>query len=352
MSRTDRREFLKTIAQGSIALGIGMSFPGLTQSILAQEHGTAEANNPPFLPIEAALRQIKAEPWVKIDDRNVFLKGMAFDRKNNLTIIAAPPSGDPSKGLAGRLDRKVLSVSPNKKITTLVDRHARITDHVINKDGRMVMVGLDGSFLIANGDGTDVKTVPVNLTGKPPRWSDLTYDSKGYLYVTDFNGAPGDPTGGVYRFTPDLKTCEPFVPNLVSPNGIAFSPDEKLLWVPCSLAKQLIRVELDDNKKVKKVETAYKLNGPGGDGVRVDMQGNVYLAMNFQGRILIFDKTGKPIAQVLMPGREKGELLSTTNIEFKPGTDEAYAVAAGETGGTWIYKFKGLAKGAPLYAHQ
>lgn len=348
MSKTDRREFLKTIAQGSLALGIGMSFPGLTRSVFAQ---AAESPNPPFDAVEAALRQIKAEPWVKIDDRNVFLKGMAFDRKGNLTVVAAPPGPDPSKGLAGRLDRKVLSVSPDKKVTTLIDVHARITDHMIHKDGKMVIVGLDGSFLTANGDGTDVKPVTPNWTHKP-RWSDLTYDSKGYLYVTDFNGKPGEPTGGVYRFSPDLKTCEPFVPNLVSPNGIAFSADEKTLWLPCSLAKQLVRVDLDDNKKVKKVETAYKLNGPGGDGVRTDIHGNLYLAMNFQGRILIFDKTGKPIAQVLMPGREKGELLSTTNVEFKPGTDEAYAVAAGETGGTWIYKFKGLAKGTPLYASQ
>jgi len=48
-----------------------------------------------------------------------------------------------------------------------------------------------------------------------------------------------------------------------------------------------------------------------------------------------------------MPGRDRGELLSTTNIEFLPGTNQVYAVAAGDTG-TWIYKFEGLAKGAPL----
>jgi lactonase len=140
---------------------------------------------------------------------------------------------------------------------------------------------------------------------------------------------------------------------LVTPNGIAFAPDEKSLWIACSIAKQLFHVTLDEpSNSVKKAEAVYTLSGPGGDGIRVDMQGNVYLAMNFQGRLLVFDKNGKPRATVLMPNRDRGELLSTTNLEFRPGTDEAYAVAAGDTGGTWIYKFKGLAKGAPLYSHQ
>jgi len=93
------------------------------------------------------------------------------------------------------------------------------------------------------------------------------------------------------------------------------------------------------------------LSGPGGDGIRVDMRGNVYLAMNFQGRILVFDKTGKPIATVLMPGRDRGELLSTTNIEFLPGTNQVYAVAAGDTG-TWILQIRRLGQGRAALFHQ
>jgi lactonase len=353
MLKIDRRAFLKTIARGSFAAGIGMSIPSLMRNALAQEHG-ANDQNPPLQPFEAALRQIKAEPWVKIDDRNVFLKGLGFDRKNNLTVIAAYPGPDPSKGLAGRVDRSILSISPDKKVSTLISQHnVRMTDHAIHKDGRIIIACLDGKLLVANGDGSDLKPIAARWNGKPSAPSDLTFDSKGYLYVTDFTGKAGNPTGGVYRWTPDFQTCEPFVPNLITPNGIAFTPDEKSLWVACSMAKQLTHIELDDaGKSVKKVEPVYTLNGPGGDGIRIDMHGNVYLAMNFQGRILVFDKKGKPIATVLMPGRDRGELLSTTNIEFKPGTDEVYAVAAGDPGGTWIYKFKGLAKGAPRYSHQ
>jgi lactonase len=352
MSKFDRRIFLKNMAQGSLAASLRFALPAIAWDGLAYAQGVSD-QNPPIPPNEAALHQIKAEPWVKIDDRNVFLKGMAFDRKNNLTVMAAYP-GDPAKGLAGRVDRSILSITPDKQITTLIKQNKyRLVDHVIHKDGRIFVACLSGELLVVNADGSDLKPIPSRWQGKPQAPSDLTFDSKGSLYVTDFIGKVGDPTGGVYRWSPDFQSIELFGPNLVTPNGIAFSPDKKSLWVACSIAKQLFHITLDEiGSAVKKAESVYTVSGPGGDGIRVDVNGNIYLAMNFQGRILVFDKNGKPIATVLMPGRDRGELLSTTNVEFLPGTDEVYAVAAGDTGGTWIYKFMGLAKGAPLYSHQ
>jgi len=351
--RTDRRTFLKTVAQGSFATGIGLAFPALASRNFAYAQG-AQNLNPPIPENEKALHEIKAEPWMKVDDRNVFLKGMAFDRKNNLTVIAAFPGADASKGLAGRTDRRILSLTPDKQINTLIQQNKyRFVDHVLHKDGRIFIACLSGELLVANPDGSDLKPVAARVNGKPQAPSDLTFDSKGNLYVTDFTGNVSNPTGGVYRCSPGLQSVEPFGPNLVTPNGIAFSPDEKSLWVACSIAKKLFHITLDKPLgAVTKAEPVYDLSGPGGDGIRVDMRGNVYLAMNFQGRILVFDKNAKPIATVLMPGRERGALLSTTNIEFKPGTNEAYAVAAGDSTGTWIYKFKAFAKGAPLYSHQ
>jgi lactonase len=349
-SNFDRRAFLKTVAKTSLA---GLVLPALAWRNLAYTQGVQD-QNPPIPANEANLHQIKAEPWLKVDDRNVFLKGMAFDRKNNLTVMAAYPGSDPSKGLAGRVDRSILSITPDKKIGTLIKQNRyRFVDHVIHKDGRILIACLSGDMLVANPDGSDLKPITSRVNGKPQAPSDLTFDSQGNLYVTDFIGSAASPTGGVYRWSPDFQSVQLFGPNLPTPNGIAFSPDEKSLWLACSLAKKLYRITMDTSHgAVTQADAVYDLSGPGGDGIRVDLQGNIYLAMNFQGRLLVFDKTGKPIATVLMPGRDQGALLSTTNVEFLPGTNEAYAVAAGENGGTWIYRFKAFAKGAPLYSHQ
>src|SRR5215831_13548403 len=100
MSKIDRRSFLKNVTMGSFAAGAAFALP----TLYWPDFATAQAENdqnPPLPPNEVALRQIKAEPWVKVDDRNIFLKGIAFDRKGNLTVMAAYPGADPSKGLAG-----------------------------------------------------------------------------------------------------------------------------------------------------------------------------------------------------------------------------------------------------------
>ena len=92
--------------------------------------------------------------------------------------------------------------------------------------------------------------------------------------------------------------------------------------------------------------------GPGGaDSLAVDVQGNVYQCLIFQGRLVVLNKAGIPVANVLIPGRDEGKCLRTTNVAFKPGTDEAFITTSGE-GGTWIYTFRGLAEGLTLYSHQ
>jgi lactonase len=301
----------------------------------------------PIPAAEAGLPRIAAEPWVQLDKGNVFLKGICFDRAGNLTVIAAYASGSDTS-LAARLDRSILRIAPDKTVTTLFKHHgARLCDHAIHKDGRIFIACLTGELMVLQPDGSDMQLIPASWSDKPRELSDLTFDRNGHLYVTDFVGKPGNPLGGIYRYSQDFATAERFGPALVSPNGVAFTKDEKALWTSCSFDKKLVKLEVS----TRNVINSYHLAGQGGDGIRVDAKDNVYLALNFEGRILIFNSDGKPIATVHMPGRERGELLSTTNMVFKPGTDEVYAVASGDLGGTWIYRFRGLAEGLPLYSH-
>ncbi len=307
----------------------------------------------PLPPSEALLPQIPADPWLRIDAGDVFLKGMAFDRMDQLILMAAYPGA--VKGMAGRTERSILRVAPGKKITTVIAQHGvRMGGLAIHKDGRIFIACLTGELLVMNPDGSDLRPITARWKGKPERLSDVAFDSAGNLYAADFTGHTGNPTGGIYRWSPDCRSVEPFIANLTTPNGMAFTVDEKSLWVGCSLANEIFHLTLQEHcQSVQKAAVWYRLTGhDGADGIAVDLQGNMYLAVNDHGRVLIFNKQGIPIAGVLMPGRERGELLRTTNVVFKPGTDEVYVAASGETGGAWIYKFRGLAEGAPLFSHQ
>jgi lactonase len=88
--------------------------------------------------------------------------------------------------------------------------------------------------------------------------------------------------------------------------------------------------------------------------MRTDIDGNVYVAMNRQGRILVFSPYGIPIGQILLPGREHNHFLRCTSLALKPGSRDLFIVARDEFGGggAMIFKSSGFADGFALYSHQ
>jgi len=161
--------------------------------------------------------------------------------------------------------------------------------------------------------------------------NDLVYRSDGSLYFTDPPyGLPmqndSDPgkelkVNGVYRIPgavdqapgapPKRNRLQLLISDLPRPNGIAFAPDEKFLYV--------------SNTEPRKLWMRYPVNpdgtlGPGTvfydatsdtrkgnpDGIKVDMAGDVYSAG--PGGVWIFSPAGQHLATILVP-----EVVSNLN---------------------------------------
>lgn len=293
---------------------------------------------------EASLPQITPEPWLKIGNGDIFLEGPAFDRSGNLIIMAAYDK---------RVNRKLLRITPDKTIDIILSQKGvRMCGVAIHKDERIFIACLSGELLSVDSNGKNLTSINPRLKGKPEALNDLTFDNNGFLYVTDFIGNPGFPIGGVYRFSPDMKTVETIYQHITSANGVAFTPDGTGLWVSASHSNEVYFLQLGDDKQtLKGVHIPYRLTGMGGgDGLRVDRSGNMYLAVNFEGRVLVLNKHGIPVANVLMPECDKGRLIRTTNLAFKPDSNEVFLLASDEEE-AWIYKFSAFAKGVTLYSH-
>jgi lactonase len=88
--------------------------------------------------------------------------------------------------------------------------------------------------------------------------------------------------------------------------------------------------------------------------MRGDNDGNLYVAMYGQGRVLVFNRNGIPIGQVLLPGREEGHDLESTSMAIKPGTNDLYIVTTDSEGGqgATIFHAKTFAKALQLYSHR
>jgi len=203
-------------------------------------------------------------------------------------------------------------------------------------------------------DGSAVTTIVPSQSGYAP--NDLVFDSRGGLYFTDFRGISTDPLGGAYYVSPASTTVTPVLPHLAMANGIALSPDGKELWITEFSRNLLHRVELANATTIAPFGTAiaYHFTGPAPDSMRADSEGNLYVAMYGQGRVLVFNKNGIPIGQVLLPGRDEGHNLQSTNMAIKPGTNDLYIVTSDGSGGEGasIFHAKAFAKAPPLYSQQ
>lgn len=296
---------------------------------------------------ERGLYTITAEPYFQVSDKGLQLEGASFDRQGNLIFVDV-------------FGGTVFKLTPDKQLSTILPANKLgSAGTAIHKDGRIFVVGLGnfvdtGSIFWMNPDGSGLTTIVPASAGYIP--DDLVFDKNGGFYFTDFRGTSDTPVGGVYYVSPDFKKITPLLSHMAVANGVCLSPDEATLWTTELSAGRLTRVELTGPTTIAAFGTAvpYYFNGPAPDSMRTDSDGNVYVAMYSQGRVLVFNPNGIAIAQILLPKRETGHNLRSTSMGFVPGTNDMLILTNDAAGGegSWIFHAKGFAKGTTLYSHQ
>ncbi|HSF22126.1 MAG TPA: SMP-30/gluconolactonase/LRE family protein, partial [Burkholderiales bacterium] len=107
---------------------------------------------------------------------------------------------------------------------------------------------------------------------------------------------------GVFRISPDGKAMTVATPGFIYPNGLCFSPDEKLLYVNCS-RERLIRVyDVSPDGSLGKARLFHQYVSPERgvpDGMKCDVEGNVYCTG--PGGIYVHDPAGKVLARIRTP---------------------------------------------------
>ena len=142
--------------------------------------------------------------------------------------------------------------------------------------------------------------------------NDLVYRSDGTLFFTD-------PPFGLPKFYEDPRKELPYTgvfslhkgklqlvsTDLTGPNGIAFSPDEKYLYVGnWDLKRKIImRYEVNGDGTLSNGKVFFDMTSAKGedaiDGVKVDQQGNLYVSG--PGGLWIISPQGKHLGTILAP---------------------------------------------------
>jgi gluconolactonase len=143
--------------------------------------------------------------------------------------------------------------------------------------------------------------------------NDLVYKSDGSVYFTDppfglpmFENDPRKelPWSGVFRISPEGKITL-LNNDLKGPNGIAFSPDEKYLYVGNwdTENKVVMRYEVNEDGTLSEGERFFDMTGAPGeeaiDGIKVDSLGNLYVSG--PGGLWVISAEGKHIGTIIAP---------------------------------------------------
>ncbi len=133
--------------------------------------------------------------------------------------------------------------------------------------------------------------------------NDLAFGRDGSIYFTDPPyGLPQQKEGkevdfnGVYRLTPKGELTA-LVKDFERPNGIAFAPDRKTLYVADAAKRHVRAFDVKADGSLANDRVFAEVAGP--DGMKVDVKGNVYATA--QDGVWVFDKQGKKLGVIATP---------------------------------------------------
>ncbi|MFC2016917.1 SMP-30/gluconolactonase/LRE family protein, partial [Chloroflexota bacterium] len=138
--------------------------------------------------------------------------------------------------------------------------------------------------------------------------NDVVTRSDGSVYFTDppwglanFAAWKELPFNGVYRFAPDGEVVL-LVDDFEWPNGLAFSPDETVLYVDDSKRNHIRAFDVNPDGSLSNGRIFIDMQSPeegSPDGMKVDQRGNIYCTG--PGGIWIIEPTGKCLGRIVLP---------------------------------------------------
>ena len=189
--------------------------------------------------------------------------GMTFDKEGRLTV-------------AGWCSRTIYRFEHDGTITTIASKYQdkkfnSPNDIVVHSDGSTYWTDSAGGLVIPGMVAQDVQ-----------RYLDMM---------------------GVFRLTPDGKEVQLVIADCTYPNGLAFSPDEKILYVNDTRLALIRAFDVNPDGSVGPGRIFHKLTGTEdgvADGMKCDVEGNVYCTG--PGGVHVIAPDGRLLGRLKIPG--------------------------------------------------
>jgi gluconolactonase len=247
-----------------------------------------------------------------------FLEGPSFDRDGNLYVVNAPFG-------------QILRIRPDKRVEVAAEYDGVPNGLKFHRSGEIFIADRQNGILRMDPVSGKVTTF-LGRDRLMPDYkgvNDLFFRSNGDLYFTDQGSTDlRDPTGRVFRYTSDGR-LDLLLGNVPSPNGIVMNPAETHLFVAVTFGPQVWRCGILKDGSVDRVGAFQTFTGgySGPDGLAMDEQGGLAVAVNRMGSVFLFDPQGEPTWRI----RSAAGLLTTNLAYGGPGRRKIY-ITESETG--------------------
>lgn len=222
------------------------------------------------------------------------------------SILGEAPLWDP---VASRLnwvdcDRKILwRLDPETGAVEQFELPGSPGCYAFRRDGGLLLAYRNRLSLVdlASGDHRDVETPMIDFGSA--RFNDGKCDRAGRFWVGTMHKAMAEPVGALYRVDPDLSV-HLMADGVTVSNGIAFSPDDALLFHTDSRLAVIYAYDFDlaagtiSNRRVF-ADFGGRAERP--DGCTVDSSGFLWTAMLGGGRVAVLDTDGREVRSVALP---------------------------------------------------
>ena len=214
---------------------------------------------------------------------------------------------------------KRMKYTPGQGVTVFQENTSQANGLTRDQQGRIVACEHETRRVTRRELDGSLTVIANNFQGKRlNRPNDVVVKSDGSIYFTDPNGAfvPEQwdlSFAGVFRVSADLGTITVLVDDFLTPNGLAFSPDESILYINDTRRGHIRAFAVAPNGTLaRQTDHVFAdLTGPEPgvpDGMKVDVAGNVYCGG--AGGIYVMDSKGKKLGRIV-----HGQ-PATTNMAF------------------------------------
>lgn len=204
---------------------------------------------------------------------------------------------------------KIMRLTPGGKVEEFFSPSLHANGLMYGGEGRLLACQMDGRLAAIDLKSKETTVLTDSFEGtRYNACNDLVIDKSGGIYFTDPRYRAPEPWPQVkeafYYRSLDGKVSR-LGSDITAPNGIALSPDEKTLYVIPSMSSKMMAYTIEAPGKLStgrvlcETKQAEGLADTGGDGLAIDVKGNLYITTGLG--VQVVSPSGKQLGIIECP---------------------------------------------------